>query len=262
MGFPPCGPAEGWRLLLCCFCWLNWTANQSCFSPLSLFLHFATERGRCLDSSPKRHVCCRLESRNGAKNRQECEQRGIQNPSAVVRAKMCVNFSPAASHCLHWLVSCVFDHIIVCNCRKTFSICNKANVVAEGDNPTCIPSAACENKQQNIWQPLRHNRIWTPDFEMRINEQIISESFIDFYSCVSSLLYLPAVFSDRSNHSSCVCVCLTMWLFCLSWSTQAATLHPSSLPKPLRAAAGLFCATLWVQVAEPKSSLAACVSGV
>lgn len=46
--------------------WVNWTANQSCFSPLWLFFHFATERGRCL-----RHVCSRLEPRIGAKHKEE-----------------------------------------------------------------------------------------------------------------------------------------------------------------------------------------------
>lgn len=101
------------------FCWLNWTANQSCFSPLSLSLHFATERGRCLDSSTKKKsmFCCRLESRNGAKNREECEQQGIQNPSAVVSSTdLCDFFHQQHQHLTGFaslLVSCVFDRIIV-----------------------------------------------------------------------------------------------------------------------------------------------------
>lgn len=65
------------------FCWLNWTANQSCFSSLSLRFRFATEGGRCLECSPQRHVCCRSPRRNGAKNREECEQQGIRTESDV-----------------------------------------------------------------------------------------------------------------------------------------------------------------------------------
>lgn len=44
------------HFLLCCFCWLKWTANQSCFSPLSLLFPSATLRGRCPKCSPKKDM--------------------------------------------------------------------------------------------------------------------------------------------------------------------------------------------------------------
>lgn len=61
---------------------------------------------------------------------------------------------------------------------------------------------------------------------------------------------------------SCSIVFCLSWLCCMCCPTQQLLSLPSPpLSKHLWAAAGLFCATPWVQVAEPKSALAACVSG-
>lgn len=73
-------------------CWLDWAANQSCFSPVSLLFHFATEGGRCLEQcSLEIHVCCRSESRNGAKQGGMWAARD-SNFSIVVSSTVCVWF--------------------------------------------------------------------------------------------------------------------------------------------------------------------------
>lgn len=124
-----CGPSKCWRLLLCCFCWLNWTANQSCFSPLPLFFHFATEGGRCLKCSAKRHVCCRLQSRNGAKQggmraaRDSKPSTLISSPILVaIHYPLTVCCSYSLSFSWHFLYM-PFDYKIVCNWGQTISIC-------------------------------------------------------------------------------------------------------------------------------------------
>lgn len=62
--FLACAPCKCCRLIFfycAVFCWLNWTANQSCFSPLCLFFHPATERGRCAECRPIKKKTCLLQ---------------------------------------------------------------------------------------------------------------------------------------------------------------------------------------------------------
>lgn len=85
-------------------------------------------------------------------------------------------------------------------------------------------------------------------------------------------LYLPAVFSDRSNPSSAVCGLGSLFffffpscsiVFYLSCFMCCPTRQlPSSPPlsKHLWAAAGLFCTTLLSSGCRAKIGLAACVS--
>lgn len=40
--------------LYCAVFRLNSTANQSCFSPFTVFFHCATDRGRCAERSPNK----------------------------------------------------------------------------------------------------------------------------------------------------------------------------------------------------------------
>lgn len=50
-----CGRWKYWILSLCfAVCWLNWTANQSCFSSLALLFRRATERGRRHECRPQK----------------------------------------------------------------------------------------------------------------------------------------------------------------------------------------------------------------
>lgn len=77
-----------WRLSLCfAVCWLNWTANQSCFSSLALLFRRATERGRCPEcKSTKGMFAADFSAEMEQKNKEECEQQGILTESDVSSA--------------------------------------------------------------------------------------------------------------------------------------------------------------------------------
>lgn len=98
--FLACAPCKCCRLIFfycAVFCWLNWTANQSCFSPLCLFFHPATERGRCAECRPikkKDMFAADYSPKMEQKNRQECEQQGIQTHSTLVSCPICATFFP------------------------------------------------------------------------------------------------------------------------------------------------------------------------
>lgn len=62
--------------LLCCFCWLNWTANQSCFSPLSLFF-ILQQKGGAVPSVVQKDMFAADFIAEMEQNREECEQQGI-----------------------------------------------------------------------------------------------------------------------------------------------------------------------------------------
>lgn len=56
------------------FAGFNWTANQSCFSPLPVFFHFTTKGGAVPSCSPKETYLLQIRGPEMEQNKQECEQ--------------------------------------------------------------------------------------------------------------------------------------------------------------------------------------------
>ena len=107
--FLSCGAS--WMLgdfLLCCFCWLNRTANQSCFSPLSLFFHFATERGRCLKCSPTETCLLQIIVQKWSKTGRNVSSEAFRTFHSGFKSNLCYFHSSLFS------VRPTFDNMLVC----------------------------------------------------------------------------------------------------------------------------------------------------
>lgn len=144
---------KNWRLFIVClslFCWLNWTANQSCFSSLSLRFRFATEGGRCLECSLQRHVCCRSQRRNGAKTGRNASSKGFGQsdvccfplPTSLLAAiKLLVNLHPIY---IYFFFAKKLDRFVEMNRIKVNSLANKNNVASLEMLPP-LAAAVCNN---------------------------------------------------------------------------------------------------------------------
>lgn len=86
------------------FCWLNWTANQSCFSPLSLFFHLATERGR-YPVQFKKTCLLQIFVAELSKTGRNMISKGFK-PAAFLSSPVCAPFH-CSSHCLLIVLSII-----------------------------------------------------------------------------------------------------------------------------------------------------------
>lgn len=100
--------------LLCCFCWLNRTANQTCFSPLSLFFHFATERGRCLKCSLKETCLLQIIVQKWSKTGRNVSSEAFRTLHSSFRSNLCYFHGSLFTVCQS------FHNMIVCKLRTNY----------------------------------------------------------------------------------------------------------------------------------------------